>query len=88
MGLLQQFLRRKNPCGRVENFHLDLSGKEIGHKRSTSCKDLIKGSVILIDSRVGNERMPRSIAIEGKWMLRVHAADRHHLVKGAVTNIR
>jgi hypothetical protein len=32
--------------------------------------------------------MPRSIAIEEKRMLHVRAVDRHHLVKGAVTDIR
>jgi hypothetical protein len=32
--------------------------------------------------------MPRSIAIEGKRMLRVRAADQHHLVKGVVTDPR
>jgi hypothetical protein len=31
--------------------------------------------------------MPRSIAIEGKWMLRVRAVDQHHLVKGALTGV-
>jgi hypothetical protein len=53
--------------------------EKIDHKRTTSCKDLIKSSVIGRDSRVGNENMPRSLAIEGKRSLHVCAVDRDHL---------
>jgi hypothetical protein len=52
----------------------------------TLFKDLIKGSIIARDSRIGNENMPRSLAIEGKRLLRVRVADRHHLTEGALTD--
>jgi hypothetical protein len=66
MSLLPQFHRRRNTCDRVENFYLEFQGREIGHKRTTSCKDLVKYSIIRRNSRAGNESMPRSISSEGK----------------------
>jgi hypothetical protein len=55
---------------------------------ATLFRDLIKGSVIERDSRVGNDNMPRSLASEGKWLLHICVADLHHLAEGAILDTR
>jgi hypothetical protein len=65
-----------------------VSKEEVGSKWATLFKDLTKGFVIGRDSRVGNENMPRSLAIEGKQSLHVRVMDRHHLAEGAIKDTR
>jgi hypothetical protein len=74
--------------GMIENLHSEFQKEEVSPKWATLFKDLIKGYIIGRDSRVGNENVPRSLAIEGKWSLRVRAVDRHHLTEVAIIDTR